>query len=435
MKTEYNPQLCFKNNLFIRCIAMLNKTISYFFGIVFFTMFLCACDIVPPKEFVQTHPSKHGTALNLIPGSTDIFGATTTPKHVTLLLPLTGKLATSGQAISNGFLAANNYAKQHGQPSLELEFLDTNNANILDLYQKAATKPNNFIVGPLTKPDVSVIASIPNPQIPILALNTIDVEQKNTAPNVYQFGLSPQDEVIQIADRIVQDGHSKVIIIALNSPWSNILVNTFKSELEKQKGSIVEQLSYNKQTDFNSSISKLLHAEQNVAGKKSSSQISTAELNLHRRQDFDAIFLIAKPEDARQINPLLKYYYAGNIQAYATSLIYGGVPNSQQDFDLDGIIFCDLPWILQNPVFLPNYLQDTKRQIIVTFSEVAPEINKLHALGVDSYNLMRFLNKPNVFPKHGLQGATGNLFLTSSNHIYRSLLWAKIQNGQPNIIP
>ena len=39
-----------------------------------------------------------------------------------------------------------------------------------------------------------------------------------------------------------------------------------------------------------------------------------------RRNDIDAIFLATNPTDARQIKPILKYYFAGDIPVFSTSL-------------------------------------------------------------------------------------------------------------------
>src|SRR5205823_5983563 len=75
-----------------------------------------------------------------------------------------------------------------------------------------------------------------------------------------------------------------------------------------------------------------------------------------RRQDADMIFMIAPPEYARQIKPLLNYYYAGNLPIYATSHVYQGIPNAALDNDLNGIQFCDMPWTINQGLLVPGSL-------------------------------------------------------------------------------
>ena len=409
---------------------MFSQKITHLLVIFCCGLLLTSCELVPNRESLEQHHIQKISQSSAKEGITTIFNQATPPKHVTLLLPLSDKLSASGQAIRNGFLTAHYYAKQHGQPIPEMDFIDTTQGNLQNLYQKAVASGADFIVGPLTKSEVTTFMSGNPPLVPILALNTVDNYLDHPLNNLYQFGLAPQDEAIQIANKIIRDGHKKVLVIAPASTWGANLVSVFKSNLTHLGGTIVDQLNYDKQTDFSSEISSLLKVNKTQT-KQTSSQIKKSDLASYRRQDFDAIFIIAKPEEARQINPLLKFYYAGDIPAYATSLIYSGTPNSQLDFDLDGIIFCDLPWVLRNSNELPQYLQATQQQITSTLPGYTIATSKLYALGIDSYNLMRFLNQKGLFPKQGLIGATGTLFLTPSNHIYRRLEWVKMQDGKP----
>src|SRR4051812_10012688 len=74
----------------------------------------------------------------------------TEPQHVALLLPLSGNLASAGQAVKEGFLAA--YYASQPRPELAIEFYDTaSQADINSLYQQAQQKGADFVIGPLTK--------------------------------------------------------------------------------------------------------------------------------------------------------------------------------------------------------------------------------------------------------------------------------------------
>jgi len=131
-----------------------------------------------------------------------------------------------------------------------------------------------------------------------------------------------------------------------------------------------------------------------------------------RRQDFDVIFLLAPPASARQIMPLLRYYYADNIPVYSTSVIYSGVPSPEKDSDLNGIIFCDTPWSLQQ-------------------NASGVSANRLYAVGQDAYALGNQLTRMRALPNFPLYGATGAITLTPQQQFYRRLPWATMHDGRP----
>ena len=70
----------------------------------------------------------------------------------------------------------------------------------------------------------------------------------------------------------------------------------------------------------------------------------------HIRDDIDFIFSIGTSDDLKQIKPKLDFYYAENIPVFSTSHIFNGITNSQKDKDLDGIIFCDIPWLFDKKI-------------------------------------------------------------------------------------
>jgi len=370
-------------------------------------------------------------------GSATGFGNTNPPTKVTVLLPLSGRLAGSGQAIRNAFLVANDYAKKQNQSVPDINFVDTNQADIYSLYQNAVQNGSDFVVGPLVKTEVSALMQSANLTVPVLALNTVDDYSKHSLPNLYQFGLSPQDEVLQVSDRILRDGHNKALVIVPNNDWGKGLVATFQNSFS-HGGKVIDILFYDKKTDFTQAIAEFLKIDmaQLYPKGKGKAKAKPEPLNLEtvRRQDFDSIFLVANPEDGRQIRPLLKFYYVGRVPIYSTSFVYSGASNPQADFDLDDIIFCDLPWVLRADSQLPSYVGEVRMQIFAAFPASSSQTRKLYALGVDAYNLMRFLKIKGAFPTHGLAGATGALYLDSYHHIYRRLDWAKMSAGAPQLV-
>lgn len=346
--------------------------------------------------------------------------AATTIHNVVLLLPMSGELAATSKAINNGFLAAY-YDIQQKRSGINIKVIDTSNQDIVSVYNQAVAKGVDMVVGPLTKQEVAALATISPLPVPTLALNTLDNYYNKPIVNLYQFGLSPQDEAIQVAIKITQDGHHNVAVITPSNSWGQGLSVAFQRQLSLQGGQVIANMGYEAHDDFDLKIRGLLDINSAQLRKRSGQPIQ-------HRQDIDAIFLIASPSTARQIIPLLKFYYAGNVAIYAISSIYSGSPNPDLDRDLDGAVFCDMPWII-NFANLPLQLQDIRSKITTLWPDSSVANSRLYALGIDAFNVAIDFNQLLLNPKSGFSGATGVLFLDDYNHIYRKLNWATMREG------
>ena len=369
---------------------------------------------------------KFGSSSNLLVER----AAVKTPKQITLLLPFGGNFASSSQAIHNGFLAAYYYARQK-HPDINIKVVDTSRGDVGEFYKQAVALGADVIVGPLTKDEVeAVIASGPL-TVPTIALNTADNYVDNVVPNLYQFGLVPQDDAIQAAAKILGDRHQRVAIIAPDNAWGERIIKVFAKRYTASGGTIVASLGYEVgDSNLASQICNFVAADPNklcVRQKHRSKQDKIIPDVLNRRQDIDAIFLVANQNDARQIIPLLKFYYAGDLPLYATADIFNGSSRMDVNRDLGGAMFCDMPWVLADQSLLPADLQAIHAQIVAAWPESFSNYSKLYALGVDAFNLAINLGGFLQAPQAGMKAATGTLYLDSYNHIYRELEWAKIQ--------
>ncbi len=353
------------------------------------------------------------------------------PTKIALLLPLDGPLKNYGKAIQNGFFAAYYDSKNSGGGSPTISVVNTSGTNVLTAYNQAVASGANFIVGPLTKPEVAALAHT-NLTVPTLALNALDNSQRIS--NLYQFGLSPLDEAYQAAQKAFQDHHQNALIIAPNSAWGRSVVAVFENHWKSLGGHVVGEGYYTNQQSLMGDVKNLLQVKEetdpnaeNRPGKKVKS-IPT------HRQDADVIFMVATPYYGRQIRPLLRYFFAGNIPVYATSQIYSGRPNPQRDADLNGVMFCDMPWVLSPSNLSPSSLARIQQQVQTAWPDSYANNAKLYALGVDAYRVAMHLSQMAANPQSGLPSATGTLFLGQNLHLYRQLVWSKIENGQPVMI-
>ena len=193
----------------------------------------------------QDFPSHPGNQL--LPSMDTLIQLThiTPPKHLAVLLPQSGRYAASARRIREGLLNA-----YYGQGSKGLiKFYDTAHAPHLSaVYEKAIKDGANFIIGPLTKNEVSHLRDETTFKVPTIALNYSD---NGTSPaNFYEFGLSPEDEINMGAERAYQQGLSQAIIIAPNNAWGTRITQSFIKKWQHLGGNIRDTWQYQSQDNF-----------------------------------------------------------------------------------------------------------------------------------------------------------------------------------------
>jgi hypothetical protein len=360
----------------------------------------------------KNNPSHPGNAL--FPGNDVLARLLNVPPshHIALLLPLTGPFSTQGKTVRDGFLSA--YYASSDKNSQTLSFYDTNkNSSVPALYQQAMAEGADKIIGPLSKGNVQELLRQNHFAIPTLALNYTETGFGSLPVNFYEFGLSATDETQQIAQKAWQTGRSRALIIAPQNDWGQRIARSLISPWQSLGGKITDTWYFTPQTNLTEGIANLLRVDTQKDRLNMQDNNNRPFLEQQRRQDFDVIFLIAQPAAAREIVPSLKYYYADNVPIFAASAMYSGTPDPQKDSDLNGVYFCDVPFILQTHVVINN---DDKR---------------LYAVGLDTYLLSNALLRLSTLPNFPLYGATGALTLTSKQQIYRRLLWIQMHDGHP----
>jgi hypothetical protein len=327
-------------------------------------------------------------------------------RRIALLLPSKGPHAETAKTVRDGFLAAYYKKRQATDPSVKI--YDTGDGEqVRDAYQKALNENATFIVGPLTKPEVQSLAGM-KLDIPVLALNTI-TKSSSTPSKLYQFGLMPEDEVIAVAEQALRQNKKRALILAPHTEWGQRLTDAFKYYWKAHGGQVVDTVYYKSSQDIEVKIKLLLQAKDS-----------------ERRQDADMIFLAATADAARQIKPLFNFYFAENLPVYATSSVYSGTPSAQRDQDLNGIHFCDMPWVFQH-FSTPQESTNSLEKLWPSSSRSS----RFFALGMDAYLLSSQLGGPQGIPPYGISGYTGDLSVNSYHRIQRGLTCAKFEQGIP----
>jgi outer membrane PBP1 activator LpoA protein len=355
------------------------------------------------------------------------------PQQIAILLPLSGALAEPSTAIRNGLMAAYyDTADGSSRPVLRIYDIGADPADAVARYQQAVADGARFVIGPLRKEEVQALLQQEQLPVPVLTLNQVDTGG-GVNPSVYQFGLAPEDEAREVARRAWRDGHRRAIALIPQGGWGERVQAAFVEEWNKLGGSLLDHQAYSpNEADHSRVISAALNLDASKARQASLVRLigQPLEFEPRRRQDVDFIFLLATPEQARLIRPQLSFFRAQRVPVYSTSHVYSGRPDPARDADLNGLQFCDMPWMLE----AGNRWQELKRDIAEHWPDDAASHGRFHALGVDAYRITPYLGRFESSLFGSYHGVTGNLTLDARQEVHRNLAWARFRNGLPYVL-
>ncbi len=377
------------------------------------------------REKYPNHPVGEGILLALSQRKQEDVAY---PDHVAILVPLSGKFSKAGEALRDGFLAA--YFTLRPNINQSIRIYDVGDIQqVQSIYQQAVDEGAQFIVGPLTKEAVKRINDLEELPVPVMALNYTS-EDEAARSNLYQFGLSPEEEARQVAERTWVDGHVNAAVLVPDGPWGERIYQAFKQRWELMGGNIVEKQSYQAtKTDFSEPIRAMLNIDDSQRRYRRIATLLKRDIKYtsRRRQDIDFIFIAAYPRQARQIRPQLKFYHASRVPVYATSHVYTGILNQERDRDMDGLLFGDMPWVLSGN----SQHRGIRAEIDNQISDAGNALQRLYALGIDAFNIIGALNTLRNYPYERFDGETGSLSLDDRLRVRRQLTWVKFRSGRP----
>ena len=355
------------------------------------------------------------------------------PNKIALLLPLTGRYSRVAEAVYAGITTAREFGDAFNPPP-ELVVYDTGDdpTSALNYYQRAVTEGADFIIGPFQKDAVRTLANQGPLPVPTLSLNYSDSALEG-AQNLYQFGLLPEDEAKQVAERASFENKGAALVLVPEGEWGTRLLSSFTNRFHELGGSVIQSERYFSQnSDYSVAIKSLLQLNQSEQRRRTVQSIVKAEIEFvpRRRQDADFIFIAASPQQARLIRPQLSYHFASDLPVYATSHVFSGNENISADQDINGITYCDVPWLLSTDPSM-ELLRDS---LDLQSSSSSSRLPRFAALGIDAYQVIPHLQRlaANDFDRY--QGTTGKLSIDAQNRIYRQLIWAKFEKGRPQTL-
>ncbi|MGH8372628.1 MAG: penicillin-binding protein activator [Gammaproteobacteria bacterium] len=373
------------------------------------------------------HPANQDIVAELIAKQRELVAY---PPRIAVLLPLNGAYQSAADAVRDGLLAAY-YQLANSSTPPAITFYDTGGTpqSAQIAYQQAERDGANMVIGPLTKNAVAALADSGSLPVPVLALNNLDTG-RSAPSNLYQFGLPPEDEAAQAADRAVADGFNRAVALVSADDWGNRVLSAFSARFQQLGGDLLGTQTYPPgSSDFSISITRLLNLDQSQYRDDQLAALLGTHLQFEprRRQDIQFIFLASRSKDAKLIRPQLKFYHAIDVPVYATSQVYQ--PGDQADDDLDGISFDDMPWLLENN----GAVAQVRNHLAQLWKNNFDSNSRLYALGFDAWRLLPLLYNSKQLSTP-VQGMTGLLSMDSAGRIHRQLDWATFNNGNPKLL-
>jgi hypothetical protein len=379
------------------------------------------------------HPASESLISIIIKPTSEIIGRI---ERIALLLPLSSSYSVAAQAVRDGFLAMDAANNNADKATIKVYDTGADPAQTAAFYQLAAKEGAQVIVGPLGRESVDNLIRGNVITVPTLLLSHTDDEAAGNLRQLFQFGLPPEQEARQAAERAYLDGHRQAAVLYPQGAWGERMMNAFVATWQRLGGTVVASQPYREEeSDHSEAIKQMLNIHHSLERKQRIEQALRTKVpfeaqHARARQDIGAIFLVADAKRGRLLKPQLNFYQAGRIPVYATSHIYTGKANPLHDADLDGIFFGDMPWMLVNA----GKVQQLRQTLQGSWPHAFSDLDRLYALGMDSYAILPHLNR--IGSENGVRfnGVTSGLSLDQGRRLQRSLTWARFNKGVPKLV-
>ena len=326
--------------------------------------------------------------------------AATGGRIVAVLLPLDSPVFGRAAAhVRNGIAAAWTQSASRGRVDLRFIPVGDHPNDVIASYNQALAANAQVVVGPLIRDQVTVLASglaLSAPvTVPTLALNAVEGDVR-LAANLFLFGLSGEAEARQVARLALRDGQRRALVLTQPNAFSRRLQQAFIEAFSDGGGTIAGQ-----------------HAAVTDVAAMARMRAATAG------QGADMVFIAADLATARTVRPFLDT----QLPTYATSQLWSGPIDPNANLDLNGTRLLDMPWLLE---------PDHPAVMVYPRSQpaLAPENERLYALGIDAYRLAEVALERGVPHGLSLDGVTGRITLERGNWLVREPAPAQLWQGQ-----
>lgn len=296
--------------------------------------------------------------------------------HIGVILPLqSSEFGRLAEQVRLGIVTASDVASHTALP-ITVYSTSADTRRILEAYEKAVASGARAVIGPLTRDGVSAVARNSIVSVPTIVLNAPDAGIIMPR-EMYVFGLQVEAQAEQVAQLAFDHGGRKALLVTGETALGRRIAGAFTQKWQKLKGDIADEFVYSTDASALTGLRELI--------------TTTAA---------DVVFLAMNAPRAR----FIRTYLGTQLPIYATSLVYASNSDRLQLYDLDGVRFMDMPWLLE---------QD--HPAVMTYQRIRMESNALdeerfYALGIDAYRIAQALLTANGV-KPEIDGVTGKITL------------------------
>ena len=348
------------------------------------------------------------------------------PRTIALLLPQNGPLAEASRAIRDGFVAAywstqlTDEIEAHRQQKILV--YDTFGNTMADVVSRAQADGAQILLGPLSKSNVQSMGTLKT-AIPTIALNRVNptLQPKRTearGPNgrIPQLSLAVEDEAVELAKRISNEGSTRIIVFRDRTSWSNRAYAAFAASISNSV-EIVSLTTFDDLKDVTNAVGRALDIDASLMRHTNVQRLVRREIEFvpRRRSDIHAVVGLVGSREYASLVAALDFHFGSDIPLFATSAaVRSDVPIKKKN----GTRFVALPLTL----FSFRLRHDLENAF-----PVAKQNPSFYALGIDAYRLANQFER--LMAGVSIPATTGNLKLSRNNLIQRVPAWGQITNN------
>ena len=364
---------------------------------------------------------------------------------ITVMLPLSGRLASVGEAVRDGMVAGYlaDQASTETVASLiassvatsDVTFFDSHALGDAALLSQVANADSDVIVGPLLKergqrllsaspmPSVAMTQERPSPSW--IVLNRIE-ESGQTQPSpvsgvVYQFAPAIEDEALTLAKHLRARGHDRLMVVSNRESWAYRAIQALKSQWQ----GVMVFADFDRPREITGTIGTAMGVAASQQRHSELQRLLSEEIEFlpRGREDLDAVVAFTSALEAKALVPALQFHFADELPVFATSQS----ARSGRLSDIAGFHVTELPLLTDpDPVAAGmTAALDLREQPLL----------ELFALGLDAYRLATWVHWIQTHKEHfdeqfrlRLNMASGELTLGREGLVARELTMAEISS-------
>ena len=334
--------------------------------------------------------------------------------RITALLPLSGHLANAGRAIRDGMLFE--FQRRQDEIDLDLHILDTEKLSGEQLISFGQSLDSDFVIGPLQKDRANTLLGS-KPKIPVLVLNRVHISNIQLKKPAYSLSLSIEDDAESAVEQIARKIKTpRITTFYTDSPLGLRAAKAIVKRLELIGGSNGGQFALDAKKPELAIIQAFGVTDSESRRRKMVEILGLRLKHTPRiRQDMSSVVIHTDPKKARQIRPLLDFYYLDNTPVYMVGAFRNDLKDISEDLKHTNLVVT--PWDLGS----------SSKAALAQRPLAQGVLGSLIAIGIDAMDMtLRLGLGMSTFG----QGQTGYLSLGNDSMINRQLSKIEISKNE-----